>query len=74
MTNEKLFADQFELGVMTALQYIGMVLARLPGADADLMKEELESLKARLSDTPVLPGINTSPARAPLEALLKGLG
>lgn len=73
MPNEKPFANEFEVGVMTALQYIGMVLARTPGIDKELMKSEIELLQSRLPETPKWPGIEASPSRAPLKALLKGL-
>lgn len=73
MTDEQQLAIRFNLGVLTALQYLGTVIARMPGTDVEQLRSELETLKANFSDSPTLPGINTSPDRAPLDAIQKGL-
>ena len=73
MSDEQQLTIRFDVGVLAALQYLGTVIARMPGTDVEQLRRELETLKASLPNSPVLPGINTSPDRAPLDAIQKGL-
>lgn len=73
MNNEQPAITPFELGVITALRYVGMTLARTPGLDIQRIEAELEILKNSLPAEPTWLGIDSSPQQGPLNALLKGL-